>query len=133
MLSTILISAQIELIFVVSYLFRWFDSNESCGFNIAEGSQPLSWAIRIKVGVGAAKGLAFLHNAERQVIYRDFKASNILLDSVCELPDPWPSLGYVIIKVFVFYNLQCLGVNPYLALPLCFCHRILMQSSLTLD
>lgn len=46
-----------------------------------KGSQPLSWAIRIKVGVGAARGLAFLHNAERQVIYRDFKASNILLDS----------------------------------------------------
>ncbi|XP_057871842.1 probable serine/threonine-protein kinase PBL11 isoform X1 [Cryptomeria japonica] len=45
------------------------------------GAQPLSWAIRIKVAVGAAKGLAFLHNAERQVIYRDFKASNILLDS----------------------------------------------------
>uniref|UniRef100_A0A0D6R2J0 non-specific serine/threonine protein kinase n=1 Tax=Araucaria cunninghamii TaxID=56994 RepID=A0A0D6R2J0_ARACU len=45
------------------------------------GAQPLSWSIRIKVAVGAARGLAFLHNAERQVIYRDFKASNILLDS----------------------------------------------------
>uniref|UniRef100_A0A0C9QUP9 non-specific serine/threonine protein kinase n=1 Tax=Wollemia nobilis TaxID=56998 RepID=A0A0C9QUP9_9CONI len=45
------------------------------------GAQPLSWAIRIKVAVGAARGLAFLHNAERPVIYRDFKASNILLDS----------------------------------------------------
>ncbi|KAJ9175637.1 hypothetical protein P3X46_014175 [Hevea brasiliensis] len=42
--------------------------------------QPLSWNLRMKVALGAAKGLAFLHD-EAQVIYRDFKASNILLDS----------------------------------------------------
>ncbi|CAN6484710.1 unnamed protein product [Victoria cruziana] len=45
------------------------------------GAQPLSWAIRMKVAIGAAKGLTFLHNAESPVIYRDFKASNILLDA----------------------------------------------------
>ncbi|KAL7240874.1 hypothetical protein ACSBR2_006508 [Camellia fascicularis] len=45
------------------------------------GPQPLSWAIRIKVAIGAARGLFFLHDAESQVIYRDFKASNILLDA----------------------------------------------------
>ncbi|XP_047318595.1 probable serine/threonine-protein kinase PBL3 [Impatiens glandulifera] len=44
------------------------------------GAQPLSWAIRIKVAIGAATGLCFLHDNEEQVIYRDFKASNILLD-----------------------------------------------------
>ncbi|KAK3445248.1 hypothetical protein EUGRSUZ_A01268 [Eucalyptus grandis] len=42
--------------------------------------QPLSWTVRMKVALGAAKGLAFLHNAEPKVIYRDFKTSNILLD-----------------------------------------------------
>lgn len=47
--------------------------------------QPLSWNVRMKVALGAAKGLAFLHNAETQVIYRDFKTSNILLDSVCNV------------------------------------------------
>ncbi|KAH9709446.1 putative serine/threonine-protein kinase PBL3 [Citrus sinensis] len=45
------------------------------------GPQPLSWAVRMKVAIGAAKGLTFLHDAESQVIYRDFKASNILLDA----------------------------------------------------
>ncbi|KAJ6431534.1 hypothetical protein OIU84_018922 [Salix udensis] len=44
------------------------------------GVQPLSWAVRIKVAIGAARGLCFLHDAKSQVIYRDFKASNILLD-----------------------------------------------------
>ncbi|XP_074560764.1 putative serine/threonine-protein kinase PBL3 [Curcuma longa] len=45
------------------------------------GARPLPWATRIKVAIGAARGLTFLHDAESQVIYRDFKASNILLDS----------------------------------------------------
>ncbi|XP_071701729.1 probable serine/threonine-protein kinase PBL3 [Rutidosis leptorrhynchoides] len=45
------------------------------------GPQPLSWATRLKVAIGAARGLAFLHDAKDQVIYRDFKASNILLDA----------------------------------------------------
>lgn len=45
-------------------------------------SLPLPWSIRMKIAHGAAKGLAFLHEeAERPVIYRDFKTSNILLDA----------------------------------------------------
>ncbi|XP_031386362.1 probable serine/threonine-protein kinase PBL3 [Punica granatum] len=44
------------------------------------GPQPLPWAVRLKVAIGAARGLCFLHDANSPVIYRDFKASNILLD-----------------------------------------------------
>ncbi|XP_034701991.1 probable serine/threonine-protein kinase PBL9 [Vitis riparia] len=43
--------------------------------------EPLSGHIRLKVALGAAKRLAFLHSAEKQVIHRNFKTSNILLDS----------------------------------------------------
>lgn len=42
---------------------------------------PLPWSNRIKIALGAAKGLAFLHEGPEPVIYRDFKTSNILLDS----------------------------------------------------
>ncbi|KAJ8768095.1 hypothetical protein K2173_021035 [Erythroxylum novogranatense] len=42
---------------------------------------PLPWPNRIKIALGAAKGLAFLHGGPEPVIYRDFKTSNILLDS----------------------------------------------------
>ncbi|KAJ4953542.1 hypothetical protein NE237_030374 [Protea cynaroides] len=41
----------------------------------------LPWQTRLKIILGAAQGLAYLHEElEVQVIYRDFKSSNVLLD-----------------------------------------------------
>ncbi|XAR73685.1 Non-specific serine/threonine protein kinase [Bertholletia excelsa] len=67
-----------ELLLV--YEFMQKGSLENHLFRRSSAIEPLSWAIRLKIAIGAARGLAFLHTSEKQVIYRDFKASNILLD-----------------------------------------------------
>lgn len=42
---------------------------------------PLDWDARMKIALGAARGLAYLHeDSSPRVIHRDFKSSNILLE-----------------------------------------------------
>ncbi|PIM98465.1 Serine/threonine protein kinase [Handroanthus impetiginosus] len=65
--------------FLLVYEYMQKGSLESHLFRKNAG-EPIPWDIRIKIAVEAARGLAFLHTTEKQVIYRDFKASNILLD-----------------------------------------------------
>ncbi|XP_061352305.1 probable serine/threonine-protein kinase PBL2 [Gastrolobium bilobum] len=43
--------------------------------------QPISWLTRINIAIAVARGLTFLHSLDANVIYRDLKASNVLLDS----------------------------------------------------
>lgn len=51
---------------------------------IDKETDPLDWDARIKIALGAARGLAYLHeDSNPRVIHRDFKASNILLEYDC--------------------------------------------------
>ncbi|PWZ07516.1 putative serine/threonine-protein kinase PIX13 [Zea mays] len=69
-----------ELLLVYEFMSK--GSLENHLFRSRGGNlEALSWSRRLKIATGAARGLAFLHSSEKQVIYRDFKASNILLDS----------------------------------------------------
>ncbi|MED6135638.1 cleavage polyadenylation factor subunit pti1 [Stylosanthes scabra] len=58
-----------------------------------KGAQPgpvLSWAQRVKIAVGAARGLEYLHEkAEIHIIHRYIKSSNIMLfdDDVAKIAD----------------------------------------------
>ncbi|KAI3799848.1 hypothetical protein L1987_35152 [Smallanthus sonchifolius] len=63
------------------YEFMSRGSLENHLFRRSSYFQPLSWNLRLKAALGAAKGLAYLHSPEAKVIYRDFKCSNILIDS----------------------------------------------------
>ncbi|XP_027348485.1 probable serine/threonine-protein kinase PIX13 [Abrus precatorius] len=67
-----------ELLLVYEFMPK--GSLENHLFRRNPNIEPLSWNTRLKIAIDAARGLAFLHSSEKQVIYRDFKASNILLD-----------------------------------------------------
>ncbi|KAK7831629.1 putative lrr receptor-like serine/threonine-protein kinase [Quercus suber] len=48
----------------------------------AKSEEPLSFAMRLTIALGSAKGILYLHTeADPPIFHRDIKASNILLDS----------------------------------------------------
>ncbi|AES92794.2 Serine/Threonine kinase PBS1 [Medicago truncatula] len=48
---------------------------------VTQDKAPLSWSSRIKISLGAAQGLEYLHcQVDPPVIHRDLKSSNILLE-----------------------------------------------------
>ncbi|CAL9043176.1 unnamed protein product [Musa banksii] len=63
------------------YEFMPLGSLEDHLHDLLPDKSPLDWNTRMKIAAGAAKGLEYLHDkANPPVIYRDLKASNILLD-----------------------------------------------------
>ncbi|XP_020210702.1 probable serine/threonine-protein kinase PBL23 [Cajanus cajan] len=66
---------------ILVYEFMANGSLEDHLLELPPDRKPLDWRTRMNIAAGAAKGLEYLHEvANPPVIYRDFKASNILLD-----------------------------------------------------
>ncbi|KAJ1397572.1 Serine/threonine-protein kinase, active site [Sesbania bispinosa] len=64
------------------YEYMPMGSLEDHLFDLNQDKEPLSWSARMKIAVGAARGLEYLHcKADPPVIYRDLKSANILLDN----------------------------------------------------
>ncbi|KAE8667764.1 Serine/threonine-protein kinase CDL1 [Hibiscus syriacus] len=64
-------------------------------FDLEPGQEPLSWNNRIKIAVGADRGIEYLHfKVNPPVIYHDLKSANILLDN-----DFNPKLGLRLSKI----------------------------------
>lgn len=48
------------------------------------GEVKMDWPMRLKVALGAARGLAYLHSSSSvgiPIVHRDFKSTNILLNT----------------------------------------------------
>ncbi|KAM3743664.1 hypothetical protein ACB098_07G163900 [Castanea mollissima] len=67
-----------ELLLIYEFMRK--GSLENHLFGRGSAVQPLPWDIRLKIAIGVAQGLAFLHTSDKRVIHRDIKTSNILLD-----------------------------------------------------
>ncbi|GFY85646.1 protein kinase superfamily protein [Actinidia rufa] len=66
-------------------LDQWLlDTSSSELLSWSAPRMPLSWETRIKITIGVANGLAYMHNLETPIIHRDIKASNVLLDKEFE-------------------------------------------------
>ncbi|XVF35486.1 hypothetical protein REPUB_Repub18cG0149700 [Reevesia pubescens] len=60
-----------------------FVPNNTLEFHLHEKGQPvIVWESRLKIAIGSAKGIAYLHeDCSPTIIHRDIKAANILLDT----------------------------------------------------
>nr|AIY22765.1 somatic embryogenesis receptor-like kinase 5 protein [Gossypium hirsutum] len=67
------------------YPFMVNGSVASCLRERPESQSPLDWDKRKRIALGAARGLAYLHDhCDPKIIHRDVKAANILLDEEFE-------------------------------------------------
>ncbi|KAI9122897.1 hypothetical protein K1719_005786 [Acacia pycnantha] len=67
-----------ELFLVYEFMHKGSLDNHL--FGRGSNVRPLPWDTRLKIMIGAARGLDFLHSLENRIIFRDFKSGNILLD-----------------------------------------------------
>lgn len=74
----------------------------------------MTWEMRVRVALGAARGLAYLHeDCHPRIIHRDIKSSNILLDDKYEA------------------QVSSLISNGYVNVASVFCEAVILSKSLS--
>ncbi|KAL4204994.1 hypothetical protein AMTRI_Chr01g112470 [Amborella trichopoda] len=94
-----------------------FVPNNTLEYHLHGRGQPvMSWGIRVKIALGAARGLAYLHeDCHPRIIHRDIKSANILLDNSFEAQVADFGLAKLTNDTYTHVSTRVMGTFGYMA------------------
>ncbi|KAB2611321.1 proline-rich receptor-like protein kinase PERK1 [Pyrus ussuriensis x Pyrus communis] len=94
-----------------------FVPNNTLEFHLhGKGRPTMDWPTRLKIALGSAKGLAYLHeDCQPKIIHRDIKAANILLDHHFEAKVADFGLAKLSLDTDTHVSTRVMGTFGYLA------------------
>ncbi|XP_050286181.1 proline-rich receptor-like protein kinase PERK1 [Quercus robur] len=94
-----------------------FVSNYTLDFHLhGKGRPTMNWPTRMKIALGSARGLAYLHeDCQPKIIHRDIKAANILIDDNFDAKVADFGLAKISLETDTHVSTRVMGTFGYLA------------------